>query len=314
MLLSTLPLVAYFHTFNSELSDNSSVWADFGSYIGGVYGALGFLAIVYTFYSNGKQSAKAEQDQVFYKLMELFANKVESFEVYSNGDAVKGQKAIEKLAGHIFSELERECIFNARELLCTRPGEVSDLHYQKLVSAMYGDALGYEHSVQMATDMKKSLVDAECYRDRWEKAKNYIDSKGHERESIQKALYALGSVWLYKISFEDRKIIYENAVRNVSFEYSDFIDSYIKTLEFLAAQINESINKEIYFKFIKSQLSRHEAQIIFSYAMSNSNKEVYKTIIELGLVETVKYEGRSFLIDAPSNDDIDQDFESIKAS
>jgi hypothetical protein len=62
-----IPLAIYFINFNDGLLNLSSDWSNFGAYVGGVYGTLGFFAVAYSIYFNSRQNLKIEQDQVFYK-------------------------------------------------------------------------------------------------------------------------------------------------------------------------------------------------------------------------------------------------------
>lgn len=55
VLLFIISLGLYFGMFHDKLSDNSEKWDHFGSYIGGMFSALAFIAVVYSQYIDKKR-------------------------------------------------------------------------------------------------------------------------------------------------------------------------------------------------------------------------------------------------------------------
>nr|WP_322619555.1 putative phage abortive infection protein [Shewanella sp. YLB-07] len=314
LVASALPLVVYICVFNEGFSQSSSDWADFGSYVGGVYGALGFIAVVFTLYINGKQSMKSEQDQVFYKSMDLFASRTNNFEVESDLTLYKGVKAVKIIVEDMQQELKKQCIKNARHLLCLRPSEISPTHYLKIIEAYCNDNYDKDLYDFVLKGVHTALSDDKTYEERWEQIKFYIQSSGHESDLMQNALFALGSVWFYKVSFEDRQSMFHSVIQEINHSHGNFIDGYVKNLEFISAFINQAENKELYVKFIKSQLSNYEMVVIYHYAMGSDNSDIYKTIVALGLAEVTTAETRALLVDFPSTDEIKSDFDNLKES
>jgi hypothetical protein len=60
IIVSSVPAAIYFLNFNGTLSDDSSIWADFGSYISGTTGSLlstlSVLALVYTLFKTSRDN------------------------------------------------------------------------------------------------------------------------------------------------------------------------------------------------------------------------------------------------------------------
>ncbi|EEY45380.1 hypothetical protein GA076_24420 [Vibrio parahaemolyticus] len=60
LVISSIPALIYFSHFSGKFSDDSSKWADFGSYMSGTSGSLlsvfSVLALVYTLYKTSKDS------------------------------------------------------------------------------------------------------------------------------------------------------------------------------------------------------------------------------------------------------------------
>ncbi|MFZ3409017.1 putative phage abortive infection protein [Vibrio chagasii] len=310
LLISAIPIVAYFCDFNLGVFNSTSDWANFGSYVGGVYGALGFIAVVFTLYTNGQQALKSEQDQVFYKSMELFLNRTNSYEAHN----YKGAQAVEAIVGDIQKEFRSQCIKNARNILCSRPNEISCTHYTKIVDAHCNGNYDKNINEFILKKIKEAVSEDKTEQKRWEEIKYYIGSQGQESDLMKEALYALGSVWFYKIPFEERQSMYKSVVQEINFTYSGFIDSYVRNLEFLAAFIHKSKNKDLYVKFIKSQLSNYEMVVIYHFAMGSENSDIYKVIVELELLDVTSIETRAMMVDLPSYDEIRNDLDNLKAS
>jgi len=312
LFLFSAPLLAYFGTFNEGFSEVSSDWANFGSYIGGVYGALGFFAVAFSIYANSKQNLKLEQDQVFYKSMELLNSRVSSASISIGDESYQGASILKKMVGRIKEELEEQCISNARVLLCKIPDSIADVHYSKILEARYGINF-YSKYQEYLSEIKSGLLETEDFNKRWERIKDYTGSTNSETKEMRGALGALGQVWFYKVSLDERKQMYSSAVSTLEHEFGEFVNGYIKNLKFIARFVTEAVNRELYLKFILSQVSKYEVIILFHYAMTSEDDEVVKALIELGLPhEILNQECLSLLIDRPSIEDIEKDLRSLK--
>lgn len=118
VILSSVPLAVYFLNFNGALSDDSSKWADFGSYMSGTTGSLlstlSVLALVYTLFKTSndnritheltlKSIEKAEL-QVKFMDREFKTNLLRSY--ISNLNQSLGKKEFFDLAGNKLSQSE----------------------------------------------------------------------------------------------------------------------------------------------------------------------------------------------------------------
>lgn len=312
VLLFFTPLVAYFCVFHGGFSDSSNDWADFGSYVGGVYGAFGFFAVAISIYFNSKQNLKLEQDQVFYKSMELLHNRISSSSITIDKESYHGASILKKMVSRIKDELDEQCISKARVLLCKIPESIDDVHYSKILEANYGTQF-YSQYGEYLSAIKSELLDTDDFNERWERIKYYIGSTHSETEDMRKALMALGHVWFYKLTLDERKEMYSCVVSTLEHEFGEFVNGYIKNLKFIARFVSESINRELYLKFVISQVSKYEIIILYHYAITSEDKEVIRVLIDLGLLNQVlSQECLSLLIDSPSTDDIEKDLNSLK--
>lgn len=307
-----IPLATYFINFNDGLSNLSSDWSNFGSYVGGVYGTLGFFAVAYSIYFNSRQNLKLEQDQVFYKSMELLTNRISNASMMVNDKPVQGASILKNIVIGIHDELDEQCILHARHLLCTIPEKISDIHYGKILNAYSGEFVIGGEKLEA---IKSTLLDVSDYNTRWENIKYYIGSTNNETSEMIGALKALGHVWFYKISIEDRKQLYSHVISKLECDYGEFVNGYIKNLKFIAAFVNEALNKELYLKFTASQISKYEIIILFYYAMVSDDVDLVNVLLGLGLLDGIKEKECLYLmIDLPSVEEINIDLNSLKVS
>ncbi|MGR5080332.1 hypothetical protein [Photobacterium swingsii] len=312
-ILFLSPLIGYFSVFHHGFSQSSSDWANFGSYVGGVYGALGFFAVAFSLYLNGRQNLKLEQDQVFYKSMELLSNRVSSSSVLIDGTTYQGSGILKKIVNVIRVENEKQSIYHARQLLCETPELISDLHYSKIMEAVHGFEDFYSRREELISEIKNALLGIDDFNGRWELLKNYIGSRDHETPQVLDALGAIGHVWFYKIPVSERKEIYKAAVSTLEYEFGEFINGYNKSFAYISQFVSSAVNRDLYQKFVLSQVSKYEVIILFHYAMITEDQGVINSMLELGILEEIlSPECRSLLFDLPSVEEIEQDVRSLK--
>ncbi|CAA0117850.1 Uncharacterised protein [BD1-7 clade bacterium] len=305
--LFLLPLIAYFAAWVVGGAHPGKGWSNFGSYAGGIYGALGFFAVAFTIYRNSVETTKLEQDNVFYKSMDTLRSRVESSHAaQEEGTLFKG--LVER-----FSELlSNECMGKARSLLCERPQDIEDLFYGKIQQAIYGYEI-YRDFTTSVSKMRDDLVNAGNYDQRWEKVKCYIGSTHSETQEIATALKALGSVWFYKISVQERTEMYSRVIADVEEANGEFIDGYMRTLKFVTTFISNAENKKLYKEYLHSQLSKYELVTIFYYVIANDDDSFICNLLDLEILDRIlSQECRSLLIDAPSFSDLEKDVEALR--
>lgn len=91
------PVIIYFYHFHGTISDNPSEWENFGSYLGGIYGSfLGFIStglIVWTFQTQMKDSRLRNQQDTFFKLLDMFRDTVSEIH-HKNQFGVRGLRLL----------------------------------------------------------------------------------------------------------------------------------------------------------------------------------------------------------------------------
>ena len=86
-ILLTIVAFGLYWYFAGQLgiSNKGSDWADFGSYVGGVFGVLAFLIVVYQNYQRDKEQKKQDFERTFFMMLEHHNNKLRFLEDKNNG-------------------------------------------------------------------------------------------------------------------------------------------------------------------------------------------------------------------------------------
>jgi hypothetical protein len=68
--VAVLPVAIYMLNFPDGISEKNSDWAAFGAYIGGVYGALAFVAVAISLHLTRVQFFIQHEEDLFYRSVE----------------------------------------------------------------------------------------------------------------------------------------------------------------------------------------------------------------------------------------------------
>lgn len=302
------PIGLYLIKFQGSLSQNHSAWGEFGSYIGGLYGALGFFALAYTTIITQKQFQIQNQDSLFLKLLESIENRINSTLTIDNQREYTGHQKLKFIAEEFRNEFKGQAPLIARELLCKSPEKVHDTHLYKMIIAING----MERIDTLEEDKTKfiqSIINEPDFNSRWELLKTYFGSTGSEKESILEALEHTGTANFYKIPFDERREYYKMAKDQMLDKYGDFLDGYIRNIFFLLEFIKKSINHETYTEFLISQLTKYELVILFYVVFSeDAGRSKVNNFIDFGLFQQLaKTECLSLMFDEPSKDEIQKE-------
>lgn len=310
-ILFFIPLFIYIYPFNGNIPINNEGWAEFGSYLSGVYGTFAFLILAYTTNITRKQFKIQNEDNVFFKLFESLQNRVSNYSITSDDIEYTANKTLKILSEQFSKELSKESIEIARILLAETPEKIANVSYMKIFSAIKGQNVVHTF-LEEKENFLKDMNSCSDFNERWEKLKFYIDSRGNESDNVKEALRATGSINFYTISYEKRQMHYSAVVQLLHNKYGEFLDGYLNNISYLLKFANNSINKKLYIEFIKSQLTKYELIIIF-YLLSGEEKfkDMY-LFYELGIMDRIStIECRSLMIDVPSEEQIKLELEYI---
>lgn len=308
----SIPLVFYLFKFNGHLSDNHTTWAEFGSYVSGVYGTFAFLILAYTTDLTRKQFKIQNEDNVFFKLYESLQSRITNITAIVDDKEHAAHQVLKILANKFYEELSWQTLEIARMLLCRDPENIANVHYMKLFMAMYG-----ENAVNSFSEDKANFIaditSQPDFNSRWERLKDRIGSRGYESDSVKDALRATGSVNFYKIPFSERRQYYKIVAQRLSSEYGEFLDGYFKNICFLVGFAAKAHNRTVYIDFIKSQLTKYELVIIFYLIAGRSDQlGVMKNFYDLGIVDgLLTPECGSLMLDCPSPKELEAELYNV---
>ena len=272
IIFALIPIGFYLSVFQLELSPVHSDWGVFGSFVGGVYGSLGFFAIAYSIYMTTRQFIRQQEDQIFYKAMDSIENRVSSFKVLKDSMDVESRSGFKFLVEKLRQDLEKQSVLLARKILCKKPESISDIQYNEIFTSI-------EPSYQYSDfSYKKKFIDSitlnNDFNNRWERLKHYIGSVSDETEKINKALYKIGSSNFYKVAFPDRLYAYQIAYESMDREFGELLNGYMKCLAFVLSQAENAANKNVYKRYLFSQLTKYELIVILLMIDCPSSKNI----------------------------------------
>ncbi len=271
-----IPFVIYLFEFHGSISANHVRWAEFGSYLGGIYSTFAFLILAYTTNITRKQFKTQNEDNIFFKLYDSLQKRILNNSIKSNNITEHlAHQTLKIMAEKFYKNLEEQTIDVAKRLLCETPDDISNLHFTKIFEATKNNQSHSDVS-EYKREFIKNINSQTDFASKWETLKHYIGTNDSMSENLRIALKHTGSVNFYKIPFFKRQQCYKRAVENLSYEYGEFLDGYFKSIRYLIEFADNSANRTLYIKFIKSQLSKYELIIIFYLFAGLENDSINK--------------------------------------
>jgi hypothetical protein len=309
------PITFYIAQFQGGLTTEHARWGEFGSYFSGVYGSLALIVLTYTTFQTQNQFKRQNEDSVFYKLFDSLQARIQNNTILANGAEYSAHRSLKYIADRFRIELEHEAVDIARNLYCKSPESISDTQYSKLFEAIKGRQ--WIETIEEDRDAFVADISGQAnFNDRWDQLKNYIDSRGQETAGVRNALRATGSVYFYKIPFEERQQHYAAALRRIMDDHGDFLDGYFQTLLFIGEIASLSGNRRQYAQYIISQLTRYEVVIVF-YMISGREEHKPKAnyLHSLNVFDRLAtIDCQSLMIDLPSKSEIESELAALFAA
>lgn len=307
LILFFTPFGLYCFKFPIPLSSNKEDWSVFGSYMGGIYGSLAFIVLAYTTWITQKQFRIQNEDNTFFKLHETLQNRIENSSIKIDSNIINGHSTPEFLVKDFFTKLTVASRKIARNVLCKTPEMIIDASYIRIFEASSGlNAFSNfdQNKINLISEIKKR----DSFNDKWEFIKYLIGTQDSETPKVAAALESTGSVLFYKISFDDRRFYYQSVLGEMLREHGAFLDVYFKNLCFLLVYVDTCLEKEIYYRYIKSQLSKYELIMLFYFIVGSKKIEKTHTLINQFLLnENFNLDCRVLMIDLPYSIQIKSD-------
>lgn len=296
IILFLIPFGLYCLVFQIPFSSDKGDWSAFGSYMGGIYGSLAFIVLAYTTWITQKQFKKNNEDNTFFKLHDALQNRIESSSIEINDKIINGHSTPKFLVEDFYKKFVNESRKIARNILCNDPDMIADVSYSKIFQVTKGMKGVSENKTELINNIKKRGD----FSSRWEFIKHLIGSQNCEEPKIAEALESAGSVLFYKISFNERKHHYEFVLDEMLVIHGTFLDVYLKNISFLVTYAETCTEKELYYKYIKSQLSKYELVLLFYFVVGSEKIEKAHTLIGQSLLNVdFGTECRILMIDFP---------------
>tara|TARA_R110001583_G_scaffold65264_1_gene188666 strand:- start:21546 stop:22559 length:1014 start_codon:yes stop_codon:yes gene_type:complete len=309
-IAAIVPLALYLFNFPHGLSDDISDWAAFGSYIGGVYGAMAFVAVAISLHLTRTQFAIQHEEDVFYKATESLQARI-IVTLNESSDKAVNESVAKASTAAFFDELKSRSAHMARKILCTNPNIISNTNLNKIVNAINSDVTdGNNYS-------KKSFIDGinarQTWEQKWEFLKGVLGGLDNESNEVKKALRDAGSVSFYKADFAHREYYYEHAWEAANQRYSEEISLYIRKINFILSHISGARRKNKYEKYLLSQLSKYDISFVFCYALVCKDLNMLELFSNCGLLkESQIAECSLMMFDCPSEEEISAELKNIE--
>lgn len=308
VVIALAPLGLYFINFQFGLSNKISDWAAFGSYVGGVYGAMAFFAVAYSIYITGVQFRKQNEDQIFYKSVDdLMNGLVESKEVKDYRGRRFGS-VLSIVINKIYQELKNQSSHLARKLLCEKPTIIPHTNLLKIVYCLPRNSLGRGVDINK-DEFLRVISKFKDFNECWE----WLKILDEDDQNIKSALQDAGCVCFYKASYEDRAYYYQMAWDVIEKRYGEMINRYLKNMAFILSHVHEAQRREIYRRYLMSRLTKYDIVLLFYFASISNDSGFIKNLIDFGILEEFKRsECRALMLDYPSGQNATVEIEFIE--
>lgn len=312
IIISTVPLLLYLFNFNYGLSKEVSDWAAFGSYAGGVYGALAFIAIALSTYITRNQFMIQHENEVFYKSVESLTTNKFIISRDRQGDHSKTSIA-KSVVLDIQAELTNQSAHMARKVLCKNPSLISYTNIDKIVNAINST----KKTTESHTDHIKLLLEINNRQnddDRREYLEYILGGIDDEEKKVKQALKDAGSTSFYHANFCHRKYYYNQAWYSAENKHSEELNIYLRKINFILHHIKNSKLKYKYEKYLYSQISKYDCVLLYYYALTSHNFDTVKLLLDTEILEKEikRDESTMLLFDSPSEEQVTTELQFIK--
>src|SRR5690554_5244144 len=304
------PLVLYFFNFQYRLSNDASDWAAFGSYVGGIYGALAFFAVASSIYITRSQFVTQSEDDVFYRSVESLNSKAPMRTGGFDND-FEGESFAKSFVVAIQEELERQSPHMARKVLCNNPGLISQTNMWKIINSVNSAIKTSENRIE-EYEFLEEVGKRQGFESKWEYLKCVLGGIDNEYPEVKSSLMDAGSVSFYRTDFDHRKYYYDLAWQDAAHKYSEEVNVYLRKFDFILCHVVGSKRKLKYKKFLLSQISKYDIVLLYSYALTIYDPNFLNLVLKVGLLDEVQRdECRFILFDCPSSDQVAAEISSI---
>jgi len=286
-----LMIIVYIANFHNGFSRSDNSWGNFGSYFGSFTGLLAFGGVLYTAWQSEKRaeeektireqaekhtkdvenkaeeySIKREERDLFFKLLELHQNKINTIIHKDNSGIITGFSALEKYSEEVKKFLAVYLIDKKIELMSddnSKPPNIILERCKNITNIYPQSGLTVELNVLIKnaknkigqfspSDYASEARLAYCFKDYSEIINLYGYGTPIEKDDIYKALKFVGNV--------------------MSIKYGQFLGPYYRNMYYIlyTCSHNFKYDTKYYLKLYRAQLSRIENILCLVNAVSGS--------------------------------------------
>lgn len=293
LIILVSPLLIYLYRFSGGISTNHSRWGEFGSYLSGVFGSFALFAVIYSTILTRRQFTKQNEDNLFLKLFDAHASRVNDFNFNAGTKPHIGQSAIEVAFNEYGICLQRCASKKFMEIYPQMEQFITKAHLKHCFKLAF-----YDKELLSDEDNVKTidfLINPNKYKPANDLFQDEIDD--WNRKVVQTRSYLIESNF-FRIDVSARLMIFKAAFDLMIRIPGNKLMLYFRGFEFAIQWIHRAQDRESYLHYFLSQMSRSELSVIYymfcgNPAFSKNNSEhvlsVYKNydLTPLKEVETL---------------------------
>lgn len=301
--LLVLPLIFYFYHFPYLVSKEHTRWAEFGSYVGGIYGALGFIAVAISIIYTQRQFRRQFESEAFYKSVNILSDLLNGgiSRRVSEGDPDLAEDFVNCFVRSLGEQSPRR----ARYILCNHPDLLDEPSRYKLRTILNSKLINNHTIDHLLTDLQSAT-----FVDCWEHLKYYFGNPD-EQSDCNKILADIGMILFYKLPFEKRIVSYQRAWDDFSAERGISVDRFFSLLAFSLSHAYQSVDRELFIKYLSAQFGAYDYVFIFysSLILATKEPDLVKLIAKAGFLEKIRQqECLAIMYDCPSQGNLELEF------
>lgn len=280
-ITSSLMVFAYFMYFGAYLHrplGDVGDWGSFGSYMGSITGLLAFAGVLYTVKQSNTRANKAENESIkreerdiFFKLLELHKDKLNSITYGKN----KGLSAVEDYAT-IFNNILIDyasyyCITKMSATELKNCNYIIEDNFNRAWKFGRPDLADY-NSIDVLSPIAKKYVEENIDKIEFHKKEQMVKRDTLDLNNIYDSLIKKNQSNSSEEAY--KAMVFAGNVLNG--EFGHILGQYFKNMYYILDTCNNfKFNREYYFRLYRAQLSRSESLLCLINLFSDKSSEKF---------------------------------------
>lgn len=273
-LMAITILLLYINKFSGGLSESHTVWAEFGSFFGGVLSpivsVLAFVGLLYSMDQTKFQFKQQREENSFYSLLNFYHSKV-SQAAYEN---VTGLDTFKVISNKFFISYEDRCFRLAKNNIQNDPNNLPHFSYHFL-----SNIIQKRSPVNLDSDPGQDLV-VEYFSlsgDKNELFKSLFDVTMSQEERGR--IIAIGDTLVRQMPSEQRLGVIGEVYSDFYHDHGHILGHYFRHFYYTLAHADSSTKNYDYAKILRAQMSRYELNLLYYNALSDYTSKEFNTLL-----------------------------------